>query len=253
MILFRCWLFLGLSLAGLISSSFGSPQETNTIHRAKTDTNSLTGFGFAGPEIFPIDSQISQLRVADLDGDGLNDLIVVNNARSKINLLYNQTGKTNQVQKLKPTGKRELNELPPDSRFRLESIASEKRISCLVIADLNGDGRPDIAYYGEPKELVVLYNQGSNNWSAPKRWPIEDGQISPNALTTGDLNGDGRTDLVLLAENHVYFLAQKKDHTLDEPVKIPFSGTVKAAQVVDIDGDGRSDLLLVNWEDRNPF
>src|SRR5215831_7998430 len=44
-------------------------------------------FGFTGPEIFPIDNQLVQLRVADLDGDGLNDLIVVNNARSKINLL----------------------------------------------------------------------------------------------------------------------------------------------------------------------
>src|SRR5207253_8247297 len=47
------------------------------------------GFGFLGPEIFPIENQISQLRVADLDGDGLNDIVVVNNARSKINLLYN--------------------------------------------------------------------------------------------------------------------------------------------------------------------
>jgi len=41
----------------------------------------------------------------------------------------------------------------------------------------------DIAYYGEPKELVVLYNQGTNTWSAPKRWPIEDGQLVPNAGT----------------------------------------------------------------------
>ena len=216
-------------------------------------TTNLNRFGFSGPEIFPIDSQISQLRVADLDGDGLNDLVVVNNARSKINLLYNQTGKTNQAARPKPAGKRELNELPPDSRFRIESIASEKRISCLVVADLNGDGRPDIAYYGEPKELIVLYNEGTNGWSAPKRWPIDDGQLTPNALTTGDLNGDGRTDLLLLADNYVYFLAQQEDHTLAEPRKIPLSGAVKAIQVVDIDGDGRSDLLLVNWEDRNPY
>src|ERR1051325_6717820 len=193
---------------------------------AATNTNT---FGFSGPEIFPIDSQISQLRVADLDGDGLNDLIVVNNARAKINLLYNQTGKTNLVS-LKPTGRRELNELPADSRFRIESIASEKRISSLAVEDLTGDGRPDIAYYGEPKELVVLYNQGSNTWSAPKRWPIEDGQLTANALTTGDLNGDGRTDLILLSENHVYRLLQKKDHTLDEPEKTPFSGSVKSVQ-----------------------
>ena len=220
---------------------------------ATAANTNLARFGFTGPEIFPVDNQISQLRVADLDGDGLNDLVVVNNARSKINLLYNQTGKTNKTQKVKFGGRRELNQLPPDSRFQIESIASEKRIACLVVADLNGDGRPDIAYYGEPKELVLLYNQATNGWSAPKRWPIEDGQLSANVLCTGDLNGDGRADLVLLAENHVYFLPQKEDHTLGEPEKIAFSGAIKAVQVVDIDGDGREDLMLVNWEDRNPF
>jgi FG-GAP-like repeat len=215
------------------------------------DTNRAR-FGFTGPEIFPIDNQMSQLRVADLDGDGLNDLVVVNNSRSKINLLYNQTGKKVPVLKTPPV-KREMNELPPDARFRIESIASEKRIASLAVADLNGDGRPDLAYYGDPKELIVLYNQGTNGWSAPKRWPIEDGQLSPNGLCTGDLNGDGRTDLVLLGETCVYFIPQQADHTLGEPQKIPFSGSVKSVQVVDIDGDGRSDLLLVNWEDRNPF
>src|SRR5216117_2338918 len=129
-------------------------------------------FAFTGPEIFPIDNQIGHLRAADLDGDGLQDLIVVNNFRSKINLLYNQTGQTNQAE-VKAAGKRELNELPPDARFRIDSIASEKRISSLVVADLNGDGRPDIAYYGDPKELVVQFNQGTNGWSTPKRWNIE--------------------------------------------------------------------------------
>lgn len=208
-------------------------------------------FGFTGPEIFPIDPLIGSLQVADLDGDGLNDLVLVNNSRSKINLLYNQTGKTNQI--AKPLTKRELNELPPDARFRIDSIASEKRIGSLVVADLNADGRPDIAYYGEPKELVAIYNQGSNGWSAPKRWPIEDGQLSIGGLTVGDLNGDRLTDLVLLAESHVHFIAQKPDHSFAEPVKIPVSSAVKALDVLDVDGDGRSDLLLVNWESQTPF
>ncbi|HYG33910.1 MAG TPA: VCBS repeat-containing protein [Clostridia bacterium] len=218
----------------------------------EAETN-LNRFGFSGPEIFPIDNQLNQLRVADLDGDGLNDLVIVNNARSKINLLYNQTGKTNLVQASRPTGRRELNELPPDARLRIESIASEKRIASLIVTDLNGDNRPDLAYYGEPKEFVVLYNQGTNGWSNPKRWPIDDGQLSPNALSSGDINGDGRADLVLLSENNVYVLPQQADHTLGEPEKIPLSSAVKSVQVVDIDGNGRSDLLLVNWEDRNPF
>src|SRR5438034_3793283 len=190
-------------------------------------------FGFTGPEIFPIDNQICHLRAADLDGDGLQDLIVVNNSRSKINLLYNQTGKTNQAEA--QTAKRELNQLPPDARFRIDSIASEKRISSLVVADLNGDDRPDVAYYGEPKELVVQFNQGTNGWSAPKRWPLDDGLLDPNGLASGDLNGDGRTDLLLLGENYIYLLVQTTNHTLAEPEKIPYSGTVKAVQVLDID------------------
>jgi len=215
--------------------------------------NTTNHFGFTGPEIFPLDNLISNLRVADIDGDGLNDLIVVNNARSKINILYNQTGKTNLTAVPKKTGRRDPNELPPDARFRVDSLASESRISSLVVADLNGDGRPDLAYYGEPRELVVLYNQGTNGWSSPKRWPIDDGQLSANALAAGDLKGNGRQDLVLLGENCIYVLAQKDDHTLGEPEKIPFSGTVKSIQVLDVDGDGLNDLLLVNWEDRNPF
>lgn len=210
-------------------------------------------FGFAGKEIFPIDHQIGHLRSADLDCDGLTDLIVVNNSRSKINLLYNQTGKDPQSAEARLGSKRQINELPPDARFRIDSISSEKRISSLALADLNDDGRPDIAYYGEPKELVVQYNDGANTWSPPKRWPIEDGLLNPNALVPGDLNGDGRTDLLLLAENHIYWLAQNENHLLAEPEKIPYSGAVQAVQVLDIQGDGRDDLLVVNWDNPNPF
>src|SRR5687768_4311299 len=109
--------------------------------------------GFTGREIFPIDNAIAQLKAVDLNGDEKMDLVVVNNARSKINLLINRTGETNQAA-TRPM-KRELNELPPDARFRIESIASEKRISSLAIGDLNSDGHPDLAYYGEPKELLI--------------------------------------------------------------------------------------------------
>jgi hypothetical protein len=217
---------------------------------ASAQTN-VERFGFGGPEIFPIDYRIDQLRCADIDGDGLNDLLVVNNGRSRIEILYNQTGKTNTLSDYRGSGRRDINELPPDSRFKLKSVTSEKRISSFVVADLNGDGRPDIAYYGEPKELIVQYNLGTNGWGPPQRWPIADGQLQPNALATGDLNGDGRTDLILLGENCVYLLAQKADHTLDEPARIPFSGDARAVQIVDVDGDGLQDLMLINWDSAN--
>jgi hypothetical protein len=208
-------------------------------------------FGFGGPELFPIDSMISLIRCADIDGDGLKDLIVVNNLRSQINILFNQTGKTNTTPARRV--QRELNDLPPDARFRIESIPSEKRISSLVVQDLNGDGRPDLAYYGEPRELVVQYNNGAGGWSAPKRFAIGDGQMVPDALVVGDMNGDGLPDLLVLGETCVYLLTQKSNHTLEEPERIPFTDAVRSLQALDIDGDGRDDLLMVSWESAAPI
>jgi hypothetical protein len=220
------------------------------LSRADSTTNA---FGFSGPEIYPIDQQIGLMHVADLDGDGLNDIVVANNLRAKINLLYNLTGKTNRAA-ANPLQKLELNELPPDSRFRIDSIPANERIAAMDVKDLNGDGRPDIVYYGDQKDLVVLYNLGTNGWSDPKTWHIDDGQMDPNALATGDLTGNGLNDIVLLGDNGAaYFFKQRADHTLAEPEKISYSGTPHAVQIVDVNGDGRNDLLFVDFDSPVPY
>jgi hypothetical protein len=246
---FRLCLVL-LALSAALTASHAAPARG----KAKSDAPPATDrFGFGGPEIFPIDPAFGQLRSGDIDGDGLEDIVVVNNTRSKINILFNLTGAPANDPRRELGRTRELNELPADARFRIDSVASEKRIAALIVADLNGDNRPDLAYYGEPKELIVQYNDGKGTFGPPKRWPITDAQMTPNAMYVGDLNGDKRTDLLLLAEHHLYFLPQTEAKALDEPVKIPFTGEVKAVQVLDINADALDDLLLVNWENATPF
>ena len=234
----------GIVLAGGIILAAG---------QAGAATPATNNFSFTGPEIFPLNNQVSLLHAADINGDGLTDLIVADNAHTKIDLLINETGKTNRVATPLPAPLN-INQLPPGSRFHIESLPVDENISDMVVTDLNGDGRPDIAFYGDAHELEVVYNRGTNGWSDPKRFHIENGQMSANALAEGDLNGDGRTDLVLLGEDgSAYFLPQLANHTMGQPQTIHYSGKSRAVQIVDMDGDGRKDLLLVNWDSSTPI
>ncbi len=47
-------------------------------------------YGFLPPEIYKLDSRIQGLVLRDLDGDGTADILVVNNARSRIDLLLSK-------------------------------------------------------------------------------------------------------------------------------------------------------------------
>lgn len=209
-------------------------------------------FGFSGKEVFPIDPQIRQLRPADLDGDGLLDIALFNPVRARIALLYNRTGRANVLSEISVEDAFGINELPPDARFEIKSLPAEISIASFDVADVNDDGRPDIMYYGEPKDLVIHYNAGGRKWENPVRIPIRDGQVNLNGLVHGDLDGDGRTDLMLLAENHFYLIAQDENNRLKEPVKVPFSGAVTGLQILDINSDDREDALLVNWNGSHP-
>ncbi len=72
-----------------------APLASSILWAADAEKTNQALFGFTGPETFPIENAITQLRAGDIDGDGLMDLVVANNARAKINILFNQTGKTN--------------------------------------------------------------------------------------------------------------------------------------------------------------
>jgi hypothetical protein len=239
-----CKKLVAVFVASLLSFGF--------LVYGQTATNMI---GFTGPEIFPVDDGIALLHSADLTGDGLNDLLVADNLKSKIVILYNKTGKTNRTDTdTADSGYAGINDLPPDARFRMDSIPTDERIASMAVADFNGDGRPDIAFYGDNKDLEVIYNQGTNGWSDPKRWHIDDGSMDANALVQGNLDGSGRTGLVLLGDNgYLYFWAQNADGTLAEPKKIAYSGTPKAVQIADLTGNGQQDLLLVDWDSPTPF
>lgn len=211
-------------------------------------------FGFTGLEIYMLDWGVGQLHIADVNGDKLADIAVVNNKHAKIEFLLQRTA----AQRRKAAGKvrveTDLNILPDDTRFEKKPYPVAKQIYSFTLGDLNSDSRPDIVFYGDPKELVVVYGDPKGAWGSKRTFRIADGATHANALAIGDFNGDKRNDLVLLGQSDTYFIYQDKNGLLKEPDKMPGPGShVVGMAAADLNGDKRQDLLFLAPSQQAPL
>ena len=86
-----------------------------------------------------------------------------------------------------PSARTEANEVRNDHRMRLKSLPVNKDVMSLVAGDFNHDGQPDLAYYGTPAELTIVFNQGKGNFGDTAIGP--DGQVM--VMYQDQTNGQG--------------------------------------------------------------
>jgi hypothetical protein len=122
----------------------------------------------------------------------------------------------------------------------------------LVLKDLNGDGRLDIATanYGG-NSVSILYGNAVNNIADGTFAAKVDFAVSgtPYAIAAGDLNGDGRVDLAVGTSGDkavkVYYRAVDGTYAAGEVFAWGPSYGVMAVAIGDVNGDTRADLLAV--------
>ncbi len=220
-------------------------------------------YGFKEIEIVKLDWGIEDLRIADFNRDGRNDMAIVNNRKARIELLIQkETIGPDETDVAVDPDDTNVNAITPPTGFVTESIAVSQKLYSLVTGDMNSDTLTDLVFYGEPKGLyVILQNTdgtGSDkpkslSWMARRKIPIDDGLLTSNVLVCADLNGDGADDLALGGRDGVYIVLQKDGGSLAEPVKYPTSGRTLSVQVSDLNGDSINDLVLVTSDAQKPL
>jgi hypothetical protein len=207
-------------------------------------------FGFLPLEVYKLDNRISGLLIRDLDGDKVEDIAVINNARSRIDLLLSSKAPGEP----EGEGDKEVNELANDHRMRLVSVPVNKEVVSLQAGDFNGDGKADLVYYGNPSGIEILHNQGEGRFGDVKKINTGDALEAAGALSVGDLDRDGRDDLALITKDEILLIFQREKGKLSEIERLPHTlGNPRMVKVVDFDGNGVADLAMLDGGDSDPI
>ncbi len=110
-----------------------------------------------------------------------------------------------------------------------------------VPADLDGDGRADLAVFAVPYALRVLHGVGDGTFTLLGEHPVAD---LPRTGVVADLNGDGVPDACVAHESGLAALLGTGGGDFAPAVETPLAVQPYGVAAGDVDGDGWSDLAV---------
>ncbi len=218
--------------------------------------------------------------VGDVDGDGDLDIVIANEFNPNILLLNDGDGRFSNGSARLPAASRDsedvgLADFDGDGDLDIVVVSEDDRVNELyfndgsgrftdegdrlpvqgttngvVVADLTGDGFPDILLANNGQD-AFLVNDGEGNFVDETAERLPSSRDVTQDLELGDVDGDGDLDLVVGNEglNALYINDGEGRFSDETEARIPSRDgdeETREADFGDIDGDGDLDLLFAN-------
>lgn len=206
-----------------------------------------------GPLVATTGWNSRSLASADLDGDGRKDLILINNDRARIELLYQRRPGEERSRK-RPTGLERWQPVLDDAPFRTETVPTGIRAYALAAGDVDGDGDIDLVYTGSPDDLTVRLQADDGSFDQSRVSELDEMAPWDDTLLVRDLDGDGIDDVLVLTRTELAIFGGSEAGVLTGPETSPLGGEdAYALDLVDVNGDGNLDIVHQVAEGRSPL
>lgn len=219
-------------------------------------------------------------KLADIDGDGIRDIVIVDSA-GKLHVFVQKDGKPAEAIGF-PYATRPLDGLNADLSSEVSvpsyaaataygetgidpKIAREALVQAPAIGDLDGDGKPEIVFASWPGTVYAINSKGQDLPGWPQRLPLV--HSCPLAPATGvaercadtrhrwargtasapvlaDLDGDGRLEIVLTSfDGRLWVYGAGGAIRPGFPVELSDRRVMNTPAAVDLTGDGRPEII----------